>query len=260
MWYREAITRVDPSGQINMDFPGIKPKPFDIDKNVKFEVEEYDENSYRINANIDEKILGHIDFEAKDYSDTAKIIFVELYEYPLREAQEEWELFNNPSDRTKTDMSAELRDAGYNVGESSITRTKWGIGKRLYQEMKKFLQNYKPSIQYISGDVHSREAFESRNSVFGLPIESYDPSESYGYKIEEKTSKQEREDLTRKMPYELLPARFDAMGSGDIPPDSFMVKHRLRRLPYNQTQKYKDSKKIPQSYDISSLEADSDVV
>jgi hypothetical protein len=50
------------------------------------------------------------------------------------------------------------------------------------------------------------------------------------------------------------------MGSGDIPPDSFMVKHRLRRLPYNKTQKYKDSKKIPQPYDISSLETDSDVV
>lgn len=32
MWYREAVTRVDPSGQINMDFPGVKPKPFDLKK------------------------------------------------------------------------------------------------------------------------------------------------------------------------------------------------------------------------------------
>ena len=40
MWYREAATRVDPSGQINMDFsgkntyplnPGEKPKRFDLD-------------------------------------------------------------------------------------------------------------------------------------------------------------------------------------------------------------------------------------
>jgi hypothetical protein len=59
------------------------------------------------------------------------------------------------------------------------------------------------------------------------------------------------------MPNELLPARFDVSGSGDIPPDSFMVKHRLRRLPYNKTQKYKDSKKIPTPY---SLGEDSDVV
>jgi hypothetical protein len=59
------------------------------------------------------------------------------------------------------------------------------------------------------------------------------------------------------MPNELLPARFDASGSGDIPPDSFMVKHRLRRLPYNKTQKFKDSEKIPTPY---SLGEDSNVV
>jgi hypothetical protein len=158
------------------------------------------------------------------------------------------------------DMNVELRDAGYDVDESSVTRTKWGLGKRLYQEMKKFLQKYKPSIRFISGDVHSRDAFQARNSVFGLPVESYDPSESYGYKIEEKTPKQEREDLARKMPYELLPARFDGMGSGDIPPDSFMVKHRLKRIPYNKTQKYMDSKKEPISYGTSSTEDNSDVV
>jgi hypothetical protein len=87
-----------------------------------------------------------------------------------------------------------------------------------------------------------------------------DPSESFGYKIDEKTPRSEREELSKKMPNELLPARFDAMGSGDIPPDSFMVKHRLRRLPYNKTQKYKDSVKIPQTYSTSSLETDTDVV
>ena len=62
------------------------------------------------------------------------------------------------------------------------------------------------------------------------------------------------------MPYELLPARFDAMGGGDIPPDSFMVKHRLKRIPYFKTQKYKDSKKEPISYGASSSEDSSDVV
>jgi hypothetical protein len=62
------------------------------------------------------------------------------------------------------------------------------------------------------------------------------------------------------MPNELVPARFDAMGSGDIPPDSFMVKHRLKRLPYNKTQKYKDSKKIPEFYDFNSLGEEADVV
>jgi hypothetical protein len=51
------------------------------------------------------------------------------------------------------------------------------------------------------------------------------------------------------------------MGSGDIPPDSFMVKHRLKRIPYNKTQKYMDSiKNIPISYGTSSTEDSSDVV
>ena len=260
MWYREAVTRVDPSGQINMDFPGVKPKPFDL-KNIQFDIEVYNESLYSIKAILYGKVLGYIDFEAKDYSDTAFIHLVSLNEYPSYSAREEWEKPINLSDRTKMDMNVELRDAGYDVDETSITRTKWGLGTRLYQEMKKFLQKYKPSIRFISGDVHSRDAFQARNSVFGLPVESYDPTESYGYKIEEKTPKQEREDLARKMPYELLPARFDGMGSGDIPPDSFMVKHRLKRIPYNKTQKYMDSvKKIPTSYGTSTMEDSSDVV
>jgi hypothetical protein len=249
MWYRTAATRVDPSGQINMDFPNIKPKPFDLN-NVNFEVKELYPGSYSITANIYGKRIGYIDFQAKDYSDTAFIQLVSLNEYPTYSPREEWEEPINSSDRTKMDMNVELRDAGYDVDESSVTRTKWGLGKRLYEEMKKFLQNHKPHIQYISGDVHSKDAFQARNSVFGLPVESYDPSESFGYKIDEKTPRIEREELSKKMPNELLPARFDAMGSGDIPPDSFMVKHRLKRLPYNKTQKYKDSEKIPTSFSL----------
>jgi hypothetical protein len=259
MWYREAVTRVDPSGQINMDFPDVKPKPFDL-KNVEFETEVYNDYFYSIKAKLYGKTLGFIDFEAKDYSDTAFIQLVSLNEYPAYEPKQEWEKFVNPTDRSKMDMTAELRDAGYDVDESSITRTKWGLGKRLYQEMKKFLQNHKPTIQYISGDVHSKDAFETRNSVFGLPVESYDTTESYGYKIDEKTPRKEREELSKKMPNELLPARFEPMGSGEIPPDSFMVKHRLKRLPYNKTQKYKDSVKIPRTYGDSTLETEPDVV
>jgi len=256
MWYREAVTRVDPSGQINMDFPDVKPKPFDL-KNVKFEIDEPYPNNYSITAKIYGKIIGFIEFDASDLSDTDKILLVSLNEYPIYSAREEWEKPINSSDRTKMDMNVELRDAGYDVDESSVTRTKWGLGTRLYQEMKKFLQKHKPSIRFISGDVHSRDAFQARNSVFGLPVESYDPSESYGYKINEKTPRKEREELSKKMPYELLPARFDAMGSGDIPPDSFMVKHRLKRIPYNKTQKFMDPKKTPTPI---STETDEDVV
>jgi hypothetical protein len=39
-------------------------------------------------------------------------------------------------------MMNELKSVGYEVDDSSITRTKWGIGKGLYLEFVKFLQNY----------------------------------------------------------------------------------------------------------------------
>ena len=130
MWYRTAVTRVDPSGQINMDFSGIKPKPFDLN-NVEFDIQVYNDYLYSIKAKLYGKILGYIDFEAKDYSDTAFVQLVSLNEYPSRPGREEWEKSINSSDRTKMDMNVELRDAGYDVDESSITRTKWGLGLSL---------------------------------------------------------------------------------------------------------------------------------
>ncbi len=60
MWYRTAVTRVDPSGQINMDFPDIKPKPFDL-KNVKFEIKSDDNIFYSITANLFGRVLGYMD-------------------------------------------------------------------------------------------------------------------------------------------------------------------------------------------------------
>jgi len=81
MWYREAVTRVDPSGQINMDFPDIKPKPFNLN-NIEFDIEVYNDYLYSIKAKLYGKTLGYIDFEAKDYSDTAFVQLVSLNEYP----------------------------------------------------------------------------------------------------------------------------------------------------------------------------------
>ncbi len=38
MWYRKAVVNVNPSGQIGMDFPGIKPKPFDVENDVDIKI------------------------------------------------------------------------------------------------------------------------------------------------------------------------------------------------------------------------------
>jgi hypothetical protein len=249
MWYRIAITKMDPSGQLNMDFPGIGPKKF---KDVKYEVKEISGGTYRVSAKLYDRLIGFLDFTAADYSDTAGILLVSLNEYPAYKGVEEWETPANPEDRTKLEMLNELKEVGYSVDDSSITRTRWGIGKGLYLEFVKFLQNYKPDIKFIKGDIHTRDAFLLRESVLGLPLEAYDPSESFGYKIDLGTSKKDREDLTRKMSNELLDARFEAStGFGDIPPDSFIVTNKLPKIPYESTKLYKSLPKIPKSIGIN---------
>jgi hypothetical protein len=231
--YKIAITQVDPTGQINMDFPGIRPKPFDIDKDVDFKIK-YDEywQSYRISAYLKNgRDLGHISIEVPEGMDTAKIEFVTLNEYPISKGTEEWEKPRNPEDRIRPDVMNELKQAGYDVDESSYTRLKWGIGKRLYEEAKKFLQKNKPNVKFVEGTVHSRDAYNSRNSVFGLPNSAYDPDGSTWYRIHQDHSPEEREELSKKISYELFPARFQNSGESEIPPSMFSVKHKLDRLP-----------------------------
>jgi hypothetical protein len=262
MWYREAVTRVDPSGQINMDFPDVKPKPFDIDKDVDFKIK-YDEywKSYSITAFLKNgRDLGHISMEVPEGMDTAKIEFVTLNEYPNSKGTEEWEKPKNPEDRLKPDVINELKQAGYDVDESSYTRLKWGIGKRLYEEAKKFLQKNKPEVKFVEGTVHSRDAYNSRNSVFGLPDSAYDPDGSTWYRIHQDLSPEEREEMSKKISYELFPSRFQNSGESEIPPSMFSVKHRLEKIPYTRTQNFKDTPKKPEPIDINLFEDNSDVV
>ncbi len=231
--YKIAITQVDPSGQINMDFPGIKPKPFDIDKDVDFKIK-YDEywQNYTITAYLKNgRDLGHITIEAPEGVSTAKIEFITLNEYPNSYGTEDWEKPKNPEDRLRPDMMNELKQAGYDVDEYSLTRLKWGLGRRLYEEAKKFLQNNRPDVQYVEGTVHSRDAYNSRNSVFGLPHTAYDPDRSIEHKITDKDSPKQREEISRKISYELFPARFQNSGESEIPPSMYKVKHKLDRLP-----------------------------
>jgi len=241
MWYKSvlasfdklAVVKVDPSGQINMDFPGIKPKPFNIDKDVDFKLS-YDEywQTYRITAYLKNgRNLGHISIEVPEGMNTAKIEFVTLNEYPTSTGTEQWQKPKNPEDRLRPGVINELKQAGYDVDESSYTRLKWGIGKRLYEEAKKFLQKSRPDVKFVEGTVHSRDAYNSRNSVFGLPDSAYDPDGSTSYRIHQDHSRKEREELSKKISYELFPARFQNSGESEIPPSMFYVKHKINKLP-----------------------------
>ena len=226
MWYRTAITTVNPVGQISMDFPGIKPKKFDVENDVKFELHQEGRNTYQISALLgDGRSLGYISFYIVPEDDTAKIEMVSLREYPT--AKVEWEESANPTDRFKSDIIKELKDAGYSVDESSVSRLKWGIGKKLYEEALKFIQNNYPDVQYITGYVHSKDAYQSRNSVFGLPIHAYDPDQSSSYEITGYTPQEEAEEISNKISNDLMPSSFDATGYSHIPPSVYYVQHKI---------------------------------
>lgn len=246
MWYRKAVVNVNPSGQIGMDFPGIKPKPFDVENDVDIKIKKED-FYYTIYAlTKDGRELGHISFNAGDYSSTAVIDFSTLIDYPSFIGEKDWQKPKNPGDKLKGDLVSELKKAGYDADESSVTRLKWGIGNKLYRELKKFLQQHKPNIDFVEGTVHSRDAYNSRNAVFGLPHFAYDPDQSCEYKISSDDSLAKREEIAKKIGYELQPARFDVYGESEIPPSMFKVIHKLDKLPYEETEAYKQSKgKIP---------------
>lgn len=255
MWYRQAINSVvvNPSGQLGNVFPGIKPKKFDVDNDVRFKVtQDYKTNEYTITAyHVNGRILGFIIFRAPDYADTAQVKQLYLVEYPTKREDPlnpEEEVLGDPlnkQDRFKSDMIEDLSNSGYSADESSITIIRWGIGQALFREAKKFIQNYRPDVKYIKGYITSKEAFKSRNSVFGLPYIAEDPEELLNYRITEETHPKEREELTQKMTDELLESEFDSVGLTYFNPDSYLVTHKIDRIPYESTELYKKGPKIP---------------
>jgi hypothetical protein len=239
MWYREAVTRVDPSGQINMDFPDIKPKPFDIENSIQTKLfYDAEDNDYRIKAYINDSEAGSISFEAPDNSDTAKILFIEVFDFPDQEIPDYLKKIFNREDKTKENLLKELKAAGYDVDNSSVSRYKWGIGKKLYQEFYKFIMENKPNINYVDGSVHSKDTYDSRVSVFGLPVHAYDLDQSAYYKINENESSDEeqKKQMSQKISNEMSRARFNTYGEAEIPAFSnWYVKNKIDRKPKEES-------------------------
>lgn len=241
MWYKSvlasfdklAVVKVDPSGQINMDFPGVKPKPFNINQALKFKITRDDMfGDYQISAYLNDRKLGYILFDFPEHNpEIVNVQMVTLQEYPIYKGKEHWEESANPEDRTKSDMIKELINSGYDADETTVTRTKWGIGKRLYQEFQKFVKKTKPEVKFITGDVHSKDAYEARNTVFGLPANVHDPEGMSRFKITEKTPKEDLEDMSRKISDDLNVSRFEFTGHADIPQSYYSVIHNIDKSP-----------------------------
>ena len=135
-------------------------------------------------------------------------------------------------------MLKELKAAGYDVDNSSVSRYKWGIGKKLYQEFYKFIMENKPDINYVDGSVHSKDTYDSRVSVFGLPVHAYDLDESAYYKINENEASDEEQKklMSQKISNEMSRARFNSYGEAEIPAFSnWYVKNKIDRKPKEES-------------------------
>lgn len=228
MWYRTSATRVDPTGQINIDYPNIKPY-FDIDNNVKIVIDDSKAKRfiYDIYAKLTNgKNLGKLSLYVDPESNDAEVTMVEIYDYPAVES--DFDLPENISDKPAEDVKQELQNAGYQTDDNTYTRTKWGIGKKLYQAADDFVKKF-PNVLYITGNVHSKEALNARNSVFGLP-HKITPTEESENVLTNDSSIEETKKYLENIYDELESSHFSISGNAVIPMgSSYEVTHKLKR-------------------------------
>jgi hypothetical protein len=148
MWYRYAITEIDPSGQIN--FPDMGKGKLDYnDLSFKIEyrgkklIERYGRiDTYRIEvyAPGSKKNIGHLDFGYDELSNSIVIILIQVFDFEVSK----------------------------DIYMSNIGR---GISTKLYEKMLEFIKsNPKLSTaEYMVSNVHSLQTHKAQNRVFGKP-------------------------------------------------------------------------------------------
>lgn len=159
MWYRTSITRINPTGQIDIDFGNEYKTKLDLKKIIEIRIKENSKTKKTIEAYLKNtnSLLGSLEFEHDDKAVSIEAVYVK--EYTTEEMQK---------------YLKALQEVGYQTDQSSISRRRWGIGNLLYKELKKYIKENLPYVTKIMGDVHSKEAFQARNRVFGYPAKVYD--------------------------------------------------------------------------------------
>ena len=213
MWYREAVTRIDPSGQLNIDYGDDYKKRFDPRKVIDFNyVGSGIETPHIINAYLKgtEQLLGSIEF--LPHSRIVDVMSISVQQYT--------------TDQMQKYLQA-LKDSGYIVDESSVSRKGWGIGELLYREMKSYISKNFPYIVEIAGEVHSKEAFKARNKVFGMPSEVYGWLDEF---IIPTMSKKQKQEMIPTIEKEFPGTESNEYGDYNILGEGITVRHRLPRL------------------------------
>jgi hypothetical protein len=153
MWYRLALTTIDPTGQIN--FPDMGGHKFDLN-NLSFNVTSRNypsAKSFTIFAKIPafKYPIGHLDFifdKQTNIIDIQGVLIQKLGRDRFNFLKE------NHND------------------EVQIKTTGIGIGKKLYQKFLEVVQNDEElsKADYVRGLVHSQQAYKAKNNALGKPF------------------------------------------------------------------------------------------
>lgn len=148
MWYRTALTEIDPSGQINfpdmgkgkLDFNDLSYK---VEKLGKKLVERYGRiDSYRLEvfAPGSKKALGHLDFAYDDSSNVIVIVLIQVLDIQVDE-------------------------------DTYMTNLGRGLSTKLYGKMLEFIKS-DPKLsnaEHMVSNVQSLQSHKAQNRVFGKP-------------------------------------------------------------------------------------------
>lgn len=148
MWYRTALTEIDPSGQINfpdmgrgkLDFNDLSYK---VEKLGKKLVERYGRiDSYRLEvfAPGSKKALGHLDFAYDESSNVIVIVLIQVLDIQVDE-------------------------------DTYMTNLGRGLSTKLYGKMLEFIKS-DPKLsnaEHMVSNVQSLQSHKAQNKVFGKP-------------------------------------------------------------------------------------------
>lgn len=153
MWYKTALTTIDPTGQIN--FPDMGGHKFNLN-DLRFNVVSRNYSSTRsvsIFAYIPavRKPIGELTFTFDRQKNTIDI---------------EGVLVKKVGNISIDDLKEKHND------EVQLKTTGIGIGKKLYQKFLEVVQNDEElsKADYVRGSVHSQQAYKAKNNAFGKPF------------------------------------------------------------------------------------------
>jgi hypothetical protein len=148
MWYRTALTEIDPSGQMNFPDMGVGKLDFN-DLSYKLEKRKAENfprygrlDPLRIDAFAPGSIapIAHIDFAYDSSSNSIVIILIQVMDNYINE-------------------------------DLQMTNTGRGISTKLYEKMLEYIQNDSrfSKAEYMVSNVHSLQTHKAQNRVFGNP-------------------------------------------------------------------------------------------